>query len=811
MTLSPLPQAVYPTHYDLALVADFFSDSFHGTVKIDVVAAENVRSVTLNSQVAVHRAQVDGKSTSFSKNKDLLTLEKALDKGNHEIRIEFESAIGTSMAGFYKSRNGIWSTHFEPSDARKAFPCFDQPDMKATFKTMITAPKELEVLSNTVVEREFDIDSETDPSLGASTDRETRTRQNELNLSGKMKTVIFEKTPRMSTYLLAFVIGPLDHIGDERLKVYALKGNAKHGKFALDIAKECLDFFERYFDIPYPLKKLDMVSIPEFSMGAMENWGLVTFRESALLFTGESSLNVKKAIAETVCHELAHQWFGNLVTMKWWNDLWLNEGFATWAAVLAIQNTSLKWDVVPSFISDCQRGLTHDSLLATHPIETDDDPTQIFDPISYSKGAALIRMVEDFKKSKFRSGLVGYLKNYAYSNATSKDLCRYIEMDIDRWIKKKGCPLVTISKDNMLLQKRFTFLKEVDSASDSSHEPGDSPWNIPVKIDWLNGETEYIHFETRKMSVKPKTKLFKLNSDQVGFYRVKYEDVEIPIKLLNNGLGVNDRLGIYSDIHALTLSCDYTIPQYMKIAEFVKGEGNFDVFEEVMHGIGMLKSIFYDKRECFEKLILDAADVDFPFVKVDDINEMAIRSLKVKEAVLNGNKSIMERLLKEDVDPAYRASKFIAMIRTNDNMFEKLLETYKSSQVPDEKNSALIACGQSTGKALGLIQLLGTTIMLQDAHYLFAGLAANYYLREALVDSVIEGWTTLKELFKDSSSILSFIVERVFSVTPQSRYDKVLGFLKQADTSGVEMSVANAKEMMRVYRQVRQLNEKLIN
>lgn len=802
MTLSQLSQTVYPIHYDLALVTDFFNDSFHGTVKIDVEASEDIRHVAINSQVEVLKAQINGKTVAFSKNEDILVLDKNLTKGKHEVVVEFESAIGKCMAGFYKSRNGIWSTHFEPADARKAFPCFDQPDMKATFKTTITAPKELVVLSNTIIEREFDIGSETDTSMEASAD--ARTTQNELGLSGRMKTVVFETTPKMSTYLLAFVIGPLDCIGDDKLKVYALKGHAKHGRFALDIARECLSTFEKYFGIPYPLKKLDMVGIPEFSMGAMENWGLVTFRESALLFTDSSSLNVKKIIAETVCHELAHQWFGNLVTMRWWNDLWLNEGFATWAAVLAIQKQkSFEWDVVPSFVNDCQGGLTHDSLVSTHPIETNDDPTQIFDPISYLKGAALIRMVEDYKQDKFRKGLSQYLKDYAYKNATSKDLCSYIEMDIDKWIKRKGCPLVTLCRDNRLTQKRFTFVKETAEADDTM-------WNIPLKIDWLDGETEYICFDKKEMTLKPKTELFKLNSNQVGFYRVMYEDKDIPMKLLEKGLDTSDRLGIYGDIHALTMSCDYTIPQYMEIAKFVKGEKNFDVFGEIMHGIGVLKSVFYDRRECFEKFIMDVVTIDFSLEKVDDVNEMAIRSLKVKEAVLNGNKSIAERLQKEEVDPAYRSSKFLAMIKTDDNAFEKLLEVYKSSHVPDEKSSALIACGQCTGKALSLIQMLGTTIMLQDAHYLFSGLAANYSLREALVDNVIEGWAMLKKLFKDSSSIMSFIVERVFSVTPYNRYEKVMDFLKQADTSGVEMSVENAKEMMRVHKKVRKFNEELI-
>ena len=783
MTLSRLPEAVRPAHYDLSIVTNTKEESFSGTVLIQANVQEKVESISLNSQVTVTEASVKGREVPFSQENGVLSLTAASDQGDTEIKLKFTSKIGNGMAGFYKSRDGIWSTHFEPSDARKAFPCFDQPDMKATFKLRITAPASLTVLSNTTVVDEFEA-----PDIAQDPD------------SGKMKTTVFDITPKMSTYLVAFVVGPLEYIENERLRVYASKGRSRHGAFALDIGKQCLSFFERYFDIPYPLKKLDMVSVPEFAMGAMENWGLVTFRASSLLFTEESNPNMKKNIAETVCHELAHQWFGNLVTMNWWNDLWLNEGFATWASILAIKHTDLKWEVQPSFVSECIGGLEHDALLATHPIETDNDPNQIFDPISYSKGAALIQMTEDFRGEDFRKGLSRYLKEKAYKNATSRELCAYINADIDTWVKKSGYPLLTLHKDNKISQKRFTLLDE---------DTEGVVWNVPVKIDWLNGETEYVELRGPSVQISAKTELFKINAGQVGFYRVRYEDSELPFRLLEHGLGTVDRLGIYSDLHAQTLSCGQKISEYFRILPFAKQEPNFDAYAEVTAAMEEMKSIFYDRKEHFEKLILEIARVDFGFERVDDINEMSMRSTKTREAVVNGNEDVIARILHEDVDPAFRASRFIAMAKSDEGAFDRLIEIYKGSAIPDEKNSALMACGHSAKGALSLIPQLGTEIVPQDAHYLFIGIASNYELREELVDTVIEKWGFLRELFKDSGSILSFITERVFSVTPSAKQERVLAFLQSADTRGVEMAVENAKETMKIYRRVREFNKDL--
>ncbi|ELA45804.1 hypothetical protein VCUG_02709, partial [Vavraia culicis subsp. floridensis] len=305
----------------------------------------------------------------------------------NRLSITFNGRVTTKMEGFYSSEYGtdqkMYSTHFEPTDARKAFPCFDHPAMKATFDIEITADKDLTILSNMSAKDEV--------------------------IKGTRKTVTFNRMKRTSTYLIAFVVGDLQKITKGRVSVYSTY-DVDQGMYALHVADQVLQFFEEYFGIEYPLDKLDMVAVPEFSMGAMENWGLITYRETSLLFNKDkSSMTQRRLIAETVAHEIAHQWFGNLVTPKWWDDLWLNEGFATWAAALGCNairekqkndpnivnpiNTKellIDWEPWVSFINDdLDRGMESDMLDSSHPIKVPvyhpSEINQIFDAISYSK------------------------------------------------------------------------------------------------------------------------------------------------------------------------------------------------------------------------------------------------------------------------------------------------------------------------------------------------------------------------------------------------------------------------------------------
>ncbi|OAY71244.1 Aminopeptidase M1-B [Ananas comosus] len=276
--------------------------------------------------------------------------------GDGELRIGFTGTLNDQMRGFYRSKyeyNGeirnMAVTQFEAVDARRCFPCWDEPAFKATFKITLEVPSELVALSNMPVAEE--------------------------KVDGVVKTLSFEESPIMSTYLVAIVVGLFDYIEDNlpdgtKVRVYCQVGKSSQGKFALDVAVKSLQLYENYFAVPYPLPKLDMVAIPDFAAGAMENYGLVTYRETALLYDDRlSSASNKQSVAITVAHELAHQWFGNLVTMEWWTHLWLNEGFASWVSYLAVDSLFPEWKIWTQFLEETAAGLMLDALSESHPIE----------------------------------------------------------------------------------------------------------------------------------------------------------------------------------------------------------------------------------------------------------------------------------------------------------------------------------------------------------------------------------------------------------------------------------------------------------
>uniref|UniRef100_A0A6G3MDL5 Puromycin-sensitive aminopeptidase (Trinotate prediction) n=1 Tax=Henneguya salminicola TaxID=69463 RepID=A0A6G3MDL5_HENSL len=425
-----LPENVAPKHYDLEIKPDISNSSFCGSVKILInIKSETDKIYFHTSDLKIENAHIIKNSIKIAplsvefqpkQNSCCLLFESKLDAQTVQLNISFSGKLEENMKGFYltkyyddyKHLHNCLATHFEPNDACRAFPCFDEPSFKATFKLTVIFEANKTVLSNTPL-------------------------QSIMPVGDGLTAYTFDVTPIMSTYLVAYVMGDFDCLttytkSGIKFGVYMPIHKVHTGIHALKIGQNFLEFYNNYFKIPYPLKKMDVIALPDISIGAMENWGLVTFREDLLLVDPEkSSKSTIKFVNLVMAHEFAHQWFGNLVTMKWWTDLWLNEGFANWIEYLSVDQCCPHLNIWKSFTSSnyC-RALELDSLSHSHPIEVEiHDPSEldeIFDDITYCKGASIIHMMVNYiGQPDFLAGLQQYFHQHMYSNVTTGRIISY--------------------------------------------------------------------------------------------------------------------------------------------------------------------------------------------------------------------------------------------------------------------------------------------------------------------------------------------------------------------------------------------------
>lgn len=608
-----LPKNITPNFYDLRLTLDLETCTFNGNAVIDFVVNEETPVITLHAEgLAIRKAEyVTGKNavaarafgTDFKREGLMIHFPRMLPCGNAKLILEFEGAINNQMTGCYQSfyavngaRRLMATTQFEAVDARRAFPCWDEPAMKARFKLSLDIPKDLIAVSNmpTVVE----------------------------TTAGERKIVQFDTTPVMSTYLLAFVVGEFEYLEKKTkqgvpVRVLTTPGKKNHGRFALDTAVRMLEFYEAYFDVPYPLPKLDMVAIPDFAAAAMENWGLITYREVELLSEEHrSSEATKQRIAIVVAHELAHQWFGNLVTMEWWTDLWLNEGFAAFMEYFTPNALFPEWHIRDYFLaSRFAPALSSDSLRTTHPIEIPighpDEIEEAFDHISYAKGASVLRMIEHWLGEKhFRKGLHRYFKRHAYSNATTDDLWRAFEdasgkpvkTIMDTWTKQPGYPLITLTREGhkgALWYKQERFL---ESGLPLQPDEERQTWQVGLQIglETKHKKTETSVLMDKKeghLHISPRTAQFKLNAGHTAFIRVQYPSEQL--RAFRGGIQektINeiDRFGILNDVIALTTAGKLPTEELLSLLGEYREETEYLVWTELLVALTKLSSLIPD-------------------------------------------------------------------------------------------------------------------------------------------------------------------------------------------------------------------------
>ncbi len=590
-----LARTVRPVRYDLSLTPDLEAFSFDGTVDIAVELAEAIDRITLHAlELTIHEASVtqsDGvvlpATCSFDETAETVTLAlpKVAFAGDATLHFRFTGTLNDQLRGFYRSTGTgadgspqvIATTQFEATDARRCFPCWDEPAVKATFVVTLVAPEGLACIGNMPIESER--------SLG----------------NGK-KEVRFAETPKMSTYLLAFIVGDMGCVeakaaSGTMVQVWTTAGKEAQGQFALDNAVKIIDYMNGYFGIPYPLPKVAHVAIPDFAAGAMENWGCITYRETALLFDpANSAAGTRQRILAVVAHEMAHMWFGDLVTMDWWDDLWLNESFATWMGDKTVDNIYPDWNMWTQFVSHgTNTGLGLDGLRNSHPIEMPvHNPAQIrelFDAISYQKGGAVLRMLEGWLGAEtFRRGLQDYLRGHSYANARGADLWSAlgkaaslpVPAVMSTWVQQTGYPVLhaEVSGDALRLrQERFLY----DHVSNPANET--ALWKVPVRAARQSGGTADTLMEVRELALQaPGSGWAKVNAGQTGFYRVNYtadEWARLTEAVRRRELPAVDRLGLQADAWALVRAGYLPATQFLSLVEAYRDETDATVWGDL--------------------------------------------------------------------------------------------------------------------------------------------------------------------------------------------------------------------------------------
>ncbi|XP_017084588.2 glutamyl aminopeptidase isoform X2 [Drosophila eugracilis] len=601
-----LPTELRPIKYKLYIQPDLKTGACEGTVSIQFQLNEvtnlivlhakdlNVHSVSILNMMARMRVAIDSINLDESRELLLITLREVLSLNKaYTLSASFDCNLSSLVGSYisnYTNAEGverpIVSTKFEPTYARQAFPCFDEPALKAQFTITVARPSgdEYHVLSNMPVASEV--------------------------IDGDLTEVTFAETVPMSTYLAAFVVS--DFAFKETtvegtsiaLRVFAPPAQVEKTQYALDTGAGVTAYYIDYFNVSYVLPKLDMVAIPDFVSGAMENWGLVTFRETALLYDDATSSSVnKQRVAVVVAHELAHQWFGNLVTMNWWSDLWLNEGFASFIEYKGVKQMHPEWDMDNQFvIEELHPVLTIDATLASHPIvksiESPAEITEYFDTITYSKGAALVRMLENLvSEEKLRNATTRYLVRHIYSTATTEDYLTAVEeeegLDFDvklimqTWTEQMGLPVVEVEKTGntvKLTQKRF-LANEDDYAAEAEASSFNYRWSIPITYtSSVSSEVQSFIFNHNDneatFELAGTASWFKINTDQVGYYRVNYaaeQWAELTTALKNDRttFSTADRAHLLNDANTLAAAGQLSYSVALELSTYLESEKDY--------------------------------------------------------------------------------------------------------------------------------------------------------------------------------------------------------------------------------------------
>ena len=801
-----LPTSALPRRYELRLAPDLESATFEGAERIEIDVQESTSVIVLNAlDLEIHEASIApgwrgegemGTPSPFKvqpePEREMVTLRAAepLAPGRYSVELRFSGVLNDRLCGFYRStfvdgegvEHSLATTQFEETDARRAFPCFDEPAMKAVFSVTLDVPAGLFAVSN-------------GPEISVE------------DLGGNLRRIRFGDTIAMSTYLVAFIVGELEatpaiDVDGVPLRVIHVPGKSHLTAAALDSGAHALRFYTGYFAIPYPGEKLDLIAIPDFAAGAMENLGCVTFREAILLSDPENTSRAElQRLAEVVEHEIAHMWFGDLVTMRWWNGIWLNEAFATFMALCCRDDYRPDWQTFVGFSRDKAGALGVDGLHATRPIEfpvhRPEEAAAMFDVLTYEKGAGVLWMLERYLgRERFRSGVRRYLAAHEYANTETTDLWDAIEAEaggepirelMDSWIFQGGYPLVSATSldgEVEISQQPFSYLPASEAGPEGSSIGRD--WLVPVIVRPLasDGGEDKVLLRTTPQRIKAPGGSVVLNVDGAGFYRLRH-DAPLLQALLGavGSLGAAERYNLVADTWAAVLAGIGGLADFLEVVGHLGGETDPNVWSVVIGAIGTLDLVApASEREAlssFARRLLSPvlASVGWDAAAGEDEQTPLLRSSLIGAlGTIAEDPEVLERcraLVRADQEgeamPADIATAALGVVAAHATRteFEAILERWRHPRNPmDEIRNLYCLVGvRDLEFARELHQLCRGEIRSQNAPYVLGGLLRSRFVGPATFEFIEAHIDELAQRFPDNS------IHRMLDITGLTELD----------------------------------------
>ena len=774
-----LPKYAIPTRYNIELSPDLEEKKFQGKVDLSINILEETDQISVNvAELHVNSIQINSDNL---KNLKVLNWEiddqyeimkihfsENLLPGEINLSISYSGFLNDKLRGFYHSTftdsegetQSIATTQFESTDARRAFPCFDEPEYKSVFSISMIVEKDQFCVSNAAIKN---LDE---------------------NYSKDLKKIDFEDTIPMSTYLVAFIVGPFEasdaiDVSGTELRIIYPKGKGHLCDFALELGKYSLEYFSDYYKIPYPGDKLDMIAIPDFAFGAMENLGCITYREALLLVDDKKATsNELIRIADVIAHEIAHMWFGDLVTMKWWNGIWLNEAFATFMATKAVADYKKEWDRWAQFSLEKSMAMDIDSLNTTRPIEypviSPSDADGMFDLITYEKGGSILRMLEQFLgEETFRDGVSLYLSKHSYGNTETDDLWNSLEevskqpvkKVMDSWIFQAGHPMISYSYENGNLsvsQKTFRYLNSSDKTL----------WGVPlfIKYSTENGLKEIkflLKNQDQIIELEKNVKKVFINSNAYGFYRTDTKDLDSLFNI--EKLSSAEKYSIIDDYWALVLNNSKNFEDFLRFSEEFYIENDPDI-------LSLLYSCYSNlNRNLTDKSYLHSV-VDKVFKsnleKLDNIQKRSIREAQAlaicframatisnDTVIINKSKKILQDYLenKSEYEPDIISSIIsINAYHGDSKLFENYVDNMNNAKTPQDevrfqRSLSVFRGDEEVEKLYALI--LENKIRSQDSPYILASSLNNESTGWKTWNFIEDNWDELSKKFPENSIV----------------------------------------------------------